>query len=157
MNRDHDFAVSVEWTGNSGEGTATHRSYRRDHVVRADGPGEFAGSSARVFHGDASRWNPEQLFIAALAQCHMLSYFYVAARAGVVVTAYRDEARGTLRQHAGGGGAFAEVVLRPRVTVPAGTDPALAERLHAEAHAECFIAASVAVPVRIEPSIEVAG
>lgn len=157
MNWDHDFAVSVEWTGNSGDGTATHRSYRRDHVVRAEGPGEFSGSAARVFHGDGSRWNPEQLFIAALSQCHMLSYFYVAARAGVVVTDYRDDASGTLRQNPGGGGAFTEVVLRPRVTVAAGTDPDLARRLHEEAHEECFIAASVAVPVRVEPSLEVVG
>ncbi len=68
----------------------------RDHRVEAPGPGSLDGSAARAFHGDPERWNPEQLFLAALSQCHMLSYFYVAARAGVVVTAYRDDARGTL-------------------------------------------------------------
>jgi organic hydroperoxide reductase OsmC/OhrA len=92
VNHEHHFAVSLEWTGNRGSGTSDYRAYGRDHVVRAEGKHEIRGSSDRIFHGDADRWNPEELLIAALSQCHLLSYLHVAASNGVVVTDYTDAA-----------------------------------------------------------------
>jgi organic hydroperoxide reductase OsmC/OhrA len=147
--RDHSYAVSIEWTGNRGTGTSGYRDYAREHVIRAEGLDAIAGSSDRTFHGDSSRWNPEQLLLAALSQCHLLSYLHVAATHGVVVESYTDDAVGTMRTDAAGGGRFTEVTLRPRVSISAG-DPALAESLHEEAAAKCFIAASVNFPVRHE-------
>ena len=156
MDHRHRYAVSVEWTGNRGTGTSGYRDYGRDHLVRADGKlHELAGSSDRVFHGDRDRWNPEELLLAALSQCHMLSYLHVAASRGIVVVAYADAAEGEMRQTANGGGHFTEVTLRPVVTVAAG-DPADALDAHHEAAAKCFIAASVAFPVRHEPTIQLA-
>ncbi|WBU38321.1 OsmC family protein [Homoserinibacter sp. YIM 151385] len=151
MRNEHDYAVSVEWTGNRGAGTQSVRGYGRDHVIRAAGGLELLGSADPSFHGDADRWNPEQLLLAALSQCHLMSYLYQAAKHGVVVESYRDDAVGVLRQ-AGEGGAFASATLRPVVTVSAG-DPELARRLHADAAETCFIRASVAFPVGHEPTI----
>lgn len=149
--REHGYAVTVTWTGNRGEGTASYRVYGRDHSIRADGKRHtIDGSSDRTFHGDADRWNPEELVIAALSQCHMLSYLHVAADAGVVVTHYVDAASGTLETRADGSGALTEAVLRPVVTIASG-DTELADRLHARAAELCFIANSVAFPVRHEP------
>lgn len=154
--REHGYAVTVTWTGNRGEGTATYRSYGRDHSIRADGKRHaIDGSADRTFHGDADRWNPEELVIAALAQCHMLSYLHVAADAGIVVTDYVDAASGTLETRADGSGALVAAVLRPVVTIAAGA-AAEAERLHGRAAELCFIANSVAFPVRHEPRIVVA-
>jgi organic hydroperoxide reductase OsmC/OhrA len=147
--RDHSYAVSLEWTGNRGTGTSGYRDYAREHVVRAEGLEPIAGSSDRTFHGDATRWNPEQLLLAALSQCHLLSYLHVAANHGVIVESYVDDAVGTMRTDATGGGRFTEVVLRPRVTISAG-DPETATALHEEAAEKCFIAASVNFPVRHE-------
>lgn len=153
MHDQHSYAVGVQWTGNRGEGTATYRSYGRDHRIRADGKQhEIAGSSDRVFRGDADRWNPEELVIAALAQCHMLSYLHVAAVNGIVVVDYRDEATGTLRQQ-GDGGQLIEATLRPVVTLAAHHDEAdarRAETLHHRASELCFIANSVNFPVTHE-------
>ena len=155
MNNEHHFAVDVQWTGNRGEGTATYRSYGRDHSIRAAGKQhEIAGSSDRVFRGDADRWNPEELVIAALAQCHMLSYLHVAATNGIVVVDYRDDATGTLRQE-GDGGRLTEATLRPVVTLAAHhseTDAHRAETLHERASELCFIANSVNFDVRHEPT-----
>ena len=107
MHDQHGYAVEVQWTGNRGEGTATYRSYGRDHRIQAEGKQhEIAGSSDRVFRGDADRWNPEELVIAALAQCHMLSYLHVAAVNGIVVVDYRDAASET-----------SSPALRPRAMV----------------------------------------
>lgn len=152
----HGYAITVSWTGNRGEGTSTYRSYGRDHVLRAEGKRHsIDGSADRTFHGDADRWNPEELVIAALAQCHMLSYLHVAADAGVVVVDYVDAASGTLHTRADGSGALTEAVLRPVVTIRGG-DPAAADALHARAAELCFIANSVSFPVRHEPRTVVA-
>lgn len=151
---EHDFAVRLEWLGNRGEGTRDVRSYGREHVVTAGAAPAIQGSAAKPFRGDESRWNPEQLLIASLSQCHLLSYLFVAARAGVVVTAYEDDAIGTLRQE-GDAGRFESVTLRPVVTISSG-NPDLALALHEEAARNCFIANSVAFPVHHEPRTVVA-
>lgn len=151
MDADHRFVASLEWTGNRGEGTSGYRSYGRDHTLRVDGKPAIEGSAARVFHGDADRWNPEELLIAALLQCHMLSYLYVAVAHGIVVESYTDSAEGVLTTTSDGGGQFREVTLRPVVTISAG-DPDVATALHADANRLCFIASSVNFPVRHEPT-----
>lgn len=153
--RQHTYETEVVWTGNLGTGTDSYRSYRRTHEVSADGPAPIAGSSDPHFRGDADRWNPEQLLLAALSQCHMLSYLHVCAVNGVVVTAYTDRAAGTMTETGDGGGRFTGVVLRPRVEV---AEPSMAEKavaLHEDAHRLCFIASSVNFPVGHEPEVTV--
>jgi len=150
MSREHRYRVDVEWTGNRGSGTSGYRDYGRDLVVRVEGKPALAGSADKTFRGDASRHNPEDLLMAALSACHMLSYLHMAAAAGVVVTAYVDAAEGTMVTE-GDGGRFAEVVLRPQVTIGAASDPQAAEAAHEAAHRACFIANSVNFPVRCEP------
>lgn len=156
MDAEHRFAASLTWTGNRGSGTAGYRAYGREHVVSVTGKPDLFGSAARVFHGDADRWNPEETLIAALGACHLLSYLYVAVANGIVVASYEDSAEGVLVTTPDGAGRFREVVLRPVVTISAG-DPEVARRIHAEANRLCFIASSVNFPVRHEPTILVAG
>ncbi|WP_350347112.1 OsmC family protein [Agromyces sp. G08B096] len=165
---EHRFQVRLDWTGADagdpdsqagprGLAAAARSPERRAHVVRADGKlHAIEGSAARPFHGDPARWNPEELLLAALADCHLLSYLYVAARDGVVVRDYSDAATATLRQDGRGGGSIVEAVLRPRVVVAEDGMVEAALALHAEASALCFIASSVAFPVRHEPTILVA-
>lgn len=155
MNIDHHFEVRVEWQGNLGEGTKNYRSYSRDNLVTSEGNPPIEGSSDKAFHGSPERWNPEEFVVAALSQCHMLSYLHVAASNGIVVTDYEDNASGTLRQTNDGGGHFTEVTLRPLVRISAG-DPALALALHREASEKCFIASSVNFPVIHEPIVSAA-
>lgn len=152
MNSEHSFAVSVEWVGNRGTGTSGYKDFSRAVELRAEGKHAILASAARTFHGDADRWNPEEQLIAALAQCHLLSYLHVATQAGVVIQRYVDAAAGTLHTNADGSGALIDVVLRPVVTISAG-EPATALALHDEANRLCFIANSVNFPVRHEPQI----
>lgn len=154
---DHRYALTVTWTGNTGEGTSTYRGYQRAHTVTADGPGELLGSADRTFHGDRERWNPEQLLLASLAQCHMLSYLHVCVEAGVVVTEYVDRATGSMRTDPDGSGRFTEVVLRPQVTVTDAGMVQAATDAHQRAHQLCFIANSVNFPVRHGPSVRITG
>jgi organic hydroperoxide reductase OsmC/OhrA len=153
MPRTHTYAVAVEWTGNTGTGTSGYRDYERSHVARAEGPPPIAGSADPVFRGSPDGWNPEQMLVAALSQCHLLSYLHVAVDSAVVVTAYEDDAVGTMAEDGRGGGAFTEVVLRPRVTVAEPGMVEAARAAHERAHELCFIASSVSFPVRHEATV----
>lgn len=149
---EHRYAVTVRWTGNRGDGTSTYRGYSRAHDIDIPGLPTLKGSADPTFHGDKTRYNPEQLLLTALSQCHMLSFLHVAVKHGVVVTAYEDRAEGLMRTNRDGSGQFESVTLRPQVTVAAAEDDALMEQLHEEANKLCFIARSVNFPVLHAPT-----
>jgi organic hydroperoxide reductase OsmC/OhrA len=151
----HRYEITVVWTGNRGEGTANYRAYARDHDLRAEGPPPIAASSDPAYRGDAERWNPEQLLVAALSDCHMLWYLHACAVGGVNVLAYEDRAEGAMETSKDGSGHFTEVTLRPVVTVADASMTEEAQALHDVAHDKCFIANSVNFPVRHEPEIKV--
>jgi len=148
MAHTHHYVLSVEWTGNTGTGTDHYRSYKRDHVIRIQGKPDIAGSSDPTFRGDPSRHNPEDMLVAALSTCHMMSYLHLCAVNGVVVTAYSDQATGTMETLPDGSGRFLEVTLHPEVMVRDAHMVAKAQELHHKAHELCFIANSVNFPVR---------
>jgi organic hydroperoxide reductase OsmC/OhrA len=149
----HTYTCALTWTGNTGQGTATYRAYSRDHVFAAPGKPDLPGSSDPAFRGDKSRYNPEELLVAALSSCHMLWYLHLCAEAGVVVESYRDEPTGSLVEDSERGGYFTKVTLHPKVTIARSSDPGKARELHGPAHAKCYIANSVNFPVACEPEI----
>jgi organic hydroperoxide reductase OsmC/OhrA len=152
----HAYTARVTWTGNRGVGTTNRRAYSRDTETTSGAKPLLGGSSDPAFRGDAARWNPEELLLVSLSQCHLLWYLDLAARAGVVVVAYVDDPVGAMAEGADGSGRFTAVTLRPTVTI---TDPAkrdIAAALHTEAHTMCFIARSVNFPVATQPTITLA-
>jgi organic hydroperoxide reductase OsmC/OhrA len=157
MSSEHRYEVETVWRGDRGRGTADYRAYDRAYETSAPGRPLIAGSSDPVFRGDEERWNPELLLVAALSQCHLLSYLHRCAVSGVQVTGYADSAIGTMEETPDGGGRFTEVVLRPEVTVASPGTVGRAEELHEEAAELCFIASSVNFPVRHEPRVIVGG
>jgi organic hydroperoxide reductase OsmC/OhrA len=152
---DHSYEVSVRWTGDRGTGTSGYRDYGRDHVVSADGKHDIAGSADPTFRGDRDRWNPEEMVVAALAQCHMMSYLYVAVTQGFTVVDYEDRAVASLVSHPDGTGELTETTLHPVVTILEADRVADAEAAHARANELCFIARSVAFPVHHAPVTKV--
>ncbi len=153
MSKQHQYAVSLAWTGNDGGGTQSYRSYRRDHEITVAGKPAIPGSSDPAFRGDRARYNPEELLVASLASCHMLWYLHLCAVNGIAVVDYRDEAGGTMQEEEDGGGAFVRVLLQPRVTIAPGGDRGKALALHAQAHHLCFIARSMRFPVDVAAQI----
>lgn len=150
----HRYAVTVQWTGNTGTGTSGYRSYERRHEISAGTQKpSIPGSSDPAFRGDAARWNPEELLVASVSACHQLWYLHLCADAGIAVVDYIDHAEGVMEQASDGAGQFQRVTLRPLVTVAPGSDMAKARELHDAAHAKCFIARSVNFPVEHEPEI----
>lgn len=158
MTSEHTYDVTVEWTGNLGAGTEGYRAFSRAHEVLVDGKAPIAASSDPAFRGDDSRWNPEELLVASITQCHLLWYLHLCAANGVNVIDYEDRAHGVMRMDpTGGGGQFAQVVLRPEVTVADASMVDKARALHDEVGAVCFIARSVNFPLTHEPVIRVEG
>ena len=155
--KDHVYAVTVTWTGNTGTGTSAYRDYARAHEITIPGKPPILGSSDPAFRGDRARYNPEEMLVSSLSTCHMLWYLHFCSAEGIAVSAYQDLAEGVMVERPTGGGKFAEVVLQPEITVPPGTDLARARALHADARAACFIANSVNFPVRHEPVFLIAG
>jgi organic hydroperoxide reductase OsmC/OhrA len=151
----HCYAARIRWTGNIGEGTKDYTSYKRDHEIQVDGRTAIHGSSDPAFHGNPTCYSPEDLLVASLSSCHMLWYLHLCAVAGVVVTAYVDNATGTMAERKHGGGHFKEVTLHPSVIITASSDIKLAKDLHDRAHELCFIANSVNFSVLCKAEITV--
>ncbi|MGC8485164.1 MAG: OsmC family protein [Candidatus Baltobacteraceae bacterium] len=149
----HNYHVRLTWTGSNGIGTTSYRSYGRDYEVAVEGKAPMRGSADPQYRGDATLWNPEELFLASLSACHQLWYLHLCADAGVVVRNYEDCAESSMIVHGDGSGEVVSVLLRPTVTILAGSDRERAISLHDEAAKMCFIARSVNFPVVHEPTI----
>ena len=147
MGNEHAYRLDLEWTGDTALG---YRHYGRTHTVRITGKPDLITTSDPTFLGDPTIHNPEDLLLAALSSCHLLTYLALCARSRIRVTHYHDTATGTMITTPDGGGRFAEVVLHPEVTVADESMLAKARELHAAAHKYCFIANSVNFPVRHE-------
>jgi organic hydroperoxide reductase OsmC/OhrA len=154
--RHHTYRINLRWTDAQGTGTSSYSAYSRAHEVVADGKPTILGSADPAFRGDAARWNPEELLVAALSACHKLWYLHLCADSGIVVTAYEDHAEGEMVEEADGAGQMIRVVLRPQVTLKPGSDAQTARALHHAASDKCFIRRSVNFPVVHEPRITIA-
>ncbi len=127
--------------------------YSREHVWEFDGGISIAASPSPsvvlVPYSNPANVDPEEAFVAAVSSCHMLSFLYVASKAGVVVTSYRDEAVGVLTRNAIGKYWISKVTLHPQVEYVAATPPSAGQiqHLHHAAHEECYIANSIKTEV----------
>jgi organic hydroperoxide reductase OsmC/OhrA len=145
--RPHVFETRLRWTGAAGGPTTSYKAYSREYVVDVNGKPALRGSADPHFLGDAALHNPEDLLVASLSACHLLSYLAECARAGIEVATYEDDARGEMTL-IDGTIRFREVVLRPMVAIADAARVEQATALHERAHAVCFIANSVNFPVR---------
>ncbi len=144
----------VDWALRDGEDFPKGR-YVRGHAVAFEHGPEIRGTASA--HVVGNRWaepgaaDPEQLLVAAIASCHMLSFLHAARESGFVVTHYRDEAEGLLQEDAEGRIAVTRVALRPRIAYAGETpDAPMVAQLHHRAHEMCFIANSVKTQIVVE-------
>jgi len=146
----HRFELTVQWDADTVEPASARDKLRRRHTISHPGKPDIVGSAAPAFFGEAERWNPEELLLAALSQCHMLTFFYLAGQEGLAITDYRDTPEAVLETNPDGSGNIVEVTLKPQLSVADGFTGSI-EALHLRASELCFIARSVNFPVRHEP------
>jgi organic hydroperoxide reductase OsmC/OhrA len=152
------YVAQVRWNLREGEDFARGR-YSRGHILAFDGGAEIAASSSP--HSVPAPWSveaavdPEELLVAAIADCHMLTFLHKARDAGFQVTRYQDEAAGVLEADNRGRLALTRVMLRPVIGFLGPVPGAEASRaLHEAAHRDCFIANSVKSQIEVEPRNE---
>jgi organic hydroperoxide reductase OsmC/OhrA len=145
----------ISWTHTRGD--FLKGKYSRDHTWTFDGglvvPASPAPSSVPVPWSNPAHVDPEEAFVASIASCHMLTFLYVAYRSGIEISAYEDSAAGVMTKGENGVPWVSSVRLRPRVTYAgARPSPEEEERLHHEAHEQCFIANSVKTAITVDPA-----
>jgi organic hydroperoxide reductase OsmC/OhrA len=139
--------VTLNWE--KGAAPFTYDAYPRNHSLAfKDGQETVIASSSPAYKGDGSKADPEDLLVAALSSCHMLSFLAIAAKKKLTVHSYQDEAVGFL-ENDGGKLWITRVILRPKVVTDADADTLA--HVHHLAHEACFIANSVKTQVSVEP------
>ena len=150
MSQLHRYQSLVRWEGSTGAG---YEHYDRTHDVQCEPARDpLAVSADPAFLGDPDRLDPEQLLLAAVTSCQLLSFLAVAARARIDVVAYED--RGQAEMPEGPGPMSIErIVLRPDITIVEGPSLKKVERLVQVAHRECFIANTLRIDPEVVPSV----
>jgi organic hydroperoxide reductase OsmC/OhrA len=142
--------VNVDWE--RGGRDFMYETYSRDHRWTFEGGSTVMASAAPAYRGNPELVDPEAALVAALSSCHMLSFLALAARRGLVIEHYADDAVGYLEKNQEGKLAVTRVVLRPRIELGRGASagPDVIHQLHEKAHEVCFIASSVKTEVTVE-------
>jgi organic hydroperoxide reductase OsmC/OhrA len=139
--------ITLNW--NKGDVPFTYDAYPRNHTISfKNGQETVTVSASPAYKGDGSKADPEDMLVAALSSCHMLSFLAIAAKKELTVTSYEDVATGFL-ENDGGKLWMTRVVLRPKVAIDA--DAETLSHIHHLAHQACFIANSVKTNVTVEP------
>lgn len=100
--------------------------------------------------GDA--WSPEQLLMGAVASCFLLTFRVIAQGSKIEYASLEVTGEGVV-DRADGVMRFTEIVLRPRLSLPAGADRVRVERALEKAKRSCLISASLTPLTRLEPEI----
>jgi organic hydroperoxide reductase OsmC/OhrA len=143
-----EYRVTIDWQGRATPEEFLKGRYSREHRWTFDGGAVVEASSSpsvvRAPWSNPSHVDPEEAFVAAISSCHMLTFLYLASKAGLVVNHYRDDAVGVMTKTAQGVEWVSRVTLAPQITY-AGNQPSAEQlgELHHEAHRQCFIANSV--------------
>ncbi len=139
--------ITLNWE--KGDAPFTYDAYPRNHSIGfKNGQETVIASSSPIYKGDATKADPEDMLVAALSSCHMLSFLAIACKKKLTVTSYEDDAVGFL-EDAAGKLWISRVILQPKVAID--TDAATLEHIHHLAHEACFIANSVKTEVTVEP------
>lgn len=139
------YEATIEWEA---EGDFASNRYSRGHHWRFDGGATVPASSSPhvvpVPLSDPAGVDPEEALVASAASCHMLWFLSLAQKAGFEVTSYRDRASGVMAKDDRGRMAMTRITLLPEIEFR-GQRPDAGElqRLHHEAHENCFIATSL--------------
>lgn len=154
----HTYVATIAWE--RGQDSFLDNRYRRGHRWSFDGGVDVPASSSPSIVPEpmsvAAAVDPEEAFVAAISSCHMLTFLWIAGRAGFVVDRYIDQAVGVMEKNAEGRVAVTRVALRPRIEFSGERQPTARELddMHHRAHEDCFIANSVRTEIVVEAPVE---
>jgi len=124
-------------------------------TVGAPGLPELKSAEPADFDGPGDAWSPENLLLAAVETCFLFTLRAVARAAKIEFTALHVTVEGKVDRESGAT-RFTEIVLRPALTVAAGTDRERALKAIERSEKACLVSSSLSTPIRLEPVIEYA-
>lgn len=155
MNTQHQFKLKLDWSLDSKVPNNNSRRISRNHSIEIVGKPVLDVSAAKAFKGDSALYNPEDLLLASLTSCHMMSYLYCCSLHNIDVLSYTDCAEAILEVYNDGSGRIVKVVLNPVIIIVDENKIDTAFSLHMKANQLCFIANSCNFPVEHNPIIKV--
>ena len=120
--------------------------------LSAGGLPELRTAAPADYDGPGDAWSPEHLLLAAVQSCFLLTLRAIARASKIELKGLELDAVGTVDRQ-DGVTRFTEIVLRPKLTVAAGTDRDRALRVLEKSEKGCLVTASLSTPVRMEPEI----
>lgn len=123
-------------------------------TLASPGVPDLATAAPADFDGPGDAWSPEQLLLGAVEACFVLTFRAIAKASRIEFTSLAVEGVGVV-DRADGGMRFTEIVLRPRLALPAGADATRVRRALEKAEQTCLVSASLSTPIRLEPEIAV--
>lgn len=148
--------ATIKWTFAGGD--FLKGRYSREHTWAFDGgvvvPASPSPAVVPKPYSNEANVDPEEAFVASISSCHMLTFLYLASKAGFAIASYEDEAVGTITKNERGIPWVSAVVLGPQVVYGGDKRPTAAEEdaLHHASHEQCFIANSVKTEITVRRS-----
>ena len=113
------------------------------------GPGELEVGPPPEFEGSPETLNPEELFVAAINNCLMTTFFYFVRKLNVEILSYYSEAQGQLEKQKDGL-RFTHVGVQAEVTLAQQELAEKVRQLGDLAEKYCLVSRSVTCPVQYE-------
>jgi organic hydroperoxide reductase OsmC/OhrA len=104
------------------------------------------------YDGPGDAWSPEHLLLASVQTCFLFTLRAIARLSKLEFAALELDAAGTVNRQ-DGVTRFTEIVLRPRLTVPSGTNRERALHVLERSKTTCLVSASLSTPIRLEPEV----
>jgi peroxiredoxin-like protein len=121
-------------------------------TVSSPGVPDLVTAAPLEFDGPGDAWSPEQLLLAAVQACFVLTFRAVARASRLEFVSMSIGAEGFV-DRVNGVTRFTEIVLRPRIALPAGADSTRVQRALEKAERACLVSASLGTPIRLEPEL----
>lgn len=148
------YTAKISWTSDSPD-RFTNQRYSRGHEWSFDGgvtvPASSSPQVVNRFSVEAAV-DPEEALVASAAACHMLTFLYLAAKAGFRIDSYTDNAVGEMTANESGKQWLSRITLDPQIQWAGDKLPTESEiaELHHAAHEECYIANSIRSEITIK-------
>jgi organic hydroperoxide reductase OsmC/OhrA len=127
----------------------------RRAVISSTGRPDLDVSSPPEFKGEAGFWTPEDMFVASINLCTLLTFVAFAQRKGLEFVSYESAAEGVL-EYVEGSYRFTEVILHPHIVLRSAADFERAREILADAHRGCLVSNSVTSAIKVFPDIRTA-
>ena len=135
------YETEVEWKGE-----------RAGQLAGAGLPTVSVGAPPE-FNGREGNWSPEQLLVASVNTCYVLTLVAIAENSKIGLISFTSSAKGKLEKIQGAGYQVTEITIKPKIVVASAKDVERVSRIIEKAKQNCFVSNSIKSTVTLEPEV----